>query len=256
MSLHRAALVALLSAALAGCGASAAPRAKSGKSSAGSEAAALQVRLGRGYLEQGKYETAHEKLERALQLDPGSVDAHTLMAILYERIDRPKLSEKHYRRAAELDPDDGSTNNNLGAYLCRYERYDEADAYFIRALEDPFYATPQAAWSNAGVCATRAGNSPKAETYFRRALEIDPKDASALFELASISFRKNEYLRARAFMQRLESTGHSDAAALELAVRIEERLGDAAAAAKYRERLKTEFPDRAPETPIEGSNSP
>jgi type IV pilus assembly protein PilF len=256
MSLRKAVAVAILAAVVAGCGASAAPRGKSQKDTPKQDAAELQVRLGRGYLEQGKFETAHEKLERALELDPASIDAHTLMAILYERIDRPKLSEKHYRRAAELDPEDGGANNNLGAYLCRYERYAEADAYFIKALDDPFYATPQAAWSNAGVCAARSGNAGKAEEYFRRSLEINPKDPAALYELALINFRKNEFLRARGFIQRFESVGQADAEALDLAARIEDELGDAAAAAKYRERLKSEFPDREPGPASERSKSP
>lgn len=256
MSLLRGVIVAVVSAALAGCGASAAPRAKSDKATPKQDAAELQVRLGRGYLEQGKFETAHEKLERALQLDPSSIDAHTLMAILYERIDRPKLSEKHYQRAVELDPEDGGANNNLGAYLCRFERYAEADRYFAKALDDPFYATPQAAIANAGVCAARAGEGDKAEAYFRRALELNPKDASSLYELALINFRKSQFLRARAFIQRFESAGQPDAAALELAARIEDELGDTAAAAKYRERLKNEFPEREPEPASEGSKSP
>jgi type IV pilus assembly protein PilF len=256
MSLHRLVLTATLALVLSGCGGSAVPRGKGSQPSPKQDAAEVQVRMGRGYMEQGKFETAHQKLERALQLDPASVDAHTLMAILYERIDRPALSEKHYRRAAELDAEDGSTNNNLGAYLCRLGRFDEADAYFLKALDDPFYATPQAALSNAGVCAVRAGATDKAEAYFRRTLELNPRDPAALYELALINFSKNEFMRARAFVQRFESAGRADASMLELAAKIEEQLGDAKAAAKYRERLKTEFPDHESGPAPEGSKSP
>ena len=148
------ALVLLLSACASGGGG---PRnTAAGPKSKNQQAAELQVKLGRGYMDQGQFETAFQKLEKALKLDPNSVDANTMMAVLYERIDRAKLSEKHYRRAVELDPDDGSTNNNLGAYLCRLERYEEADAHFRKALDDPFYATPAAAAANAGLCASRA----------------------------------------------------------------------------------------------------
>lgn len=219
-------------------------------------AAEDQVKLGRGYMDQRQYEIAHQKLEKALQLDPSSVDGNTLMALLYERIDRAKLSEKYYRRAVELDPEDGSTNNNFGGYLCRAGRFDEAETYFQRALDDPFYATPGAAAMNAGVCASLAGDAARAEKYFRRSLEANPNDPATLYEMALLSFRKDDFLRARAFMQRFESTGRSDAAALDLAAQIEDRLGDAAAAGKYRERLKTEFPDYEPGTPTRGSNSP
>jgi type IV pilus assembly protein PilF len=249
-------LACVLMLALTACASSGVPRNKNQRDTPKQSASELHVKLGRGYMEQGQFETAHEKLERALQLDPSSVDGHTLMAILYERIDRVPRAEKHYRRAVELDPDDGSTNNNYGAYLCRLGRYAEADEYFRRALDDPFYKTPEAAWSNAGACAARSGDMAKAEGYFRRSLEIDPKDASALYELALISFRKNEFLRARAFIQRFESSGTPSPSMLDLAAQIEEKLGDNAAAAKYRTRLKSEFPDYETGPVTEGSNSP
>jgi type IV pilus assembly protein PilF len=241
---------------LAGCASGGSVRSAPKADTPNQQAAELQMKMGRGYLDQGKFETAHEKLERALQLDPNSVDAHTLMAVLYERIDRAANSEKHYRRAVELDPEDGSTNNNFGAYLCRLGRYEEADKHFHLALNDPFYKTPEAAWSNAGVCAARTGNMEKAETYFRRSLEIQPKDPGTLYELALLNFRRSEFMRARAFIQRFEAAGGSDATALDLAARIEESLGDIKAATKYRERLKTEFPDYEPGTVTEGTNSP
>lgn len=260
MSLPSALLAVAVSLALAGCAASggSAPRpgAKNEVRTPASEAAALQIKLGRGYLDKGEYETAHEKLERAIELDPKSVDAHTLMAVLFERLDRPQFAEKHYRRAVELDPEDGSTNNNFGAYLCRLGRYEEADGYFQRALQDPFYKTPGAAYANAGVCAARGGQAQKSESYFRKALQANPNDSAALYELALAHYRKGDFMRARAFIQRFEAASRPDATALDLAARIEERLGDAAAAAKYRERLKTEFPDYEPDTANLGSNSP
>lgn len=262
MSLLRTLLVAAMSLALCACASTGGgareprPSAKSGEKPERNDAAELQVKLGRGYMDKGEYEIAHEKLERAIRLDPKSVDAHTLMAVLFERIDRSKFAEKHYRRAVELDPDDGSTNNNIGAYLCRLGRYDEADTYFQRALDDPFYKTPGAAFSNAGLCAARAGNAEKSEAYFRKSLDANPRDTAALFELALSSYRKNDFMRARAFIQRYEAAAKPDASALDLAAQIEERLGDNAAAAKYRERLKTEFPDYQPGAANQESSSP
>lgn len=257
---QRERLLALLACALlAGCASTSGggePRGKRSGTDPQTLAASDQVKLGRGYLERGEYETAHGKLERALELDPKSVDAHTLMAVLYERLERPQFSEKHYKRAVELDPSDGSVNNNYGAYLCRLKRYDEADGYFARAVDDPFYRTPAAALANAGSCAARAGDVAKAEAYFRKSLESNPGDAVALYQMALLTFGKGDFLRARAFIQRFESTSSPDAFALDLAARIEERLGDTDAAAKYRERLKTEFPDFEPGKDTGGSNSP
>jgi len=262
MSRHKFAVALLASLALAACSSSggsrdsAEPTSKRNSDDPKHQAAELQVKMGRGYMDQGEFETAHGKLERALELDPTSVDAHTLMAVLYERLDRGKFAEKHYKRAVDLDSDAGATNNNYGAYLCRTERYAEADIYFLRALDDPFYKNPESALSNAGLCAARAGNPTKSESYLRKSLETNPKDAGTLYQMALINFKKNDYMRARAFMQRFESANKPEASAIDLAAQIEERLGDTAAAAKYRERLKTEFPDYAPGTATKGPNSP
>jgi len=267
MSPREALLAVAFAAGLAGCGGGAnvadvgrgqtTPAGRSADAPARpSKARAVEVQIERGrqYMDRGQYEIAHEALTKALAQDGKSVDANTLMAVLHERIKRPEGAEKYYRKAVELDPEDGATNNNYGAYLCRLQRYAEADKHFQRALQDPFYKTPQSALANGGVCARAGGDLAKAENYFRQALEADPRNAAALYELARISFDKTDYLRARAFIQRFESASRPDASALELAARIEERLGDGAAASRYRERLKTEFPDYAPGT--DGESTP
>lgn len=209
-------------------------------------AAQLNVRLAQGYIEQNELEIARDKLVKALALDPKSADAHSTMAVLYERIGRSERAEEHFRRAVELEPEKGNTLNNYGTYLCRHGRYDEADAMFRRALDDPFYRTPAVAASNAGLCALSAGNLPQAEAYLRRTLEASPRDPTALLELARLHFREGDFLRARAFMQRLEASAPPSARALALAADIETRLGDARAAERYRTRLQTEFPDYEP----------
>lgn len=222
----------------------------------GKSEAEMQVKLGQGYLQQGKLEIAQEKLQRALQLDPSSVDAHTMLAVLNERINRPDQAEKFYRRATELKPEGGAVNNNYGAFLCGKGRYDEADTYFKRAIDDPFYTSPGDAYGNAGTCASKAGRRDQATAYFRRALEVQPKNPAALYEMARLSYDTNDNLRARAFMQRLEAVAPPEPEILALAERIELRLGDKSAAKRYRERLHQEFPDYQPVSTTEGSPSP
>lgn len=244
--------------ALGGCASGGGGRApaRADVDSPSQQAAQMQVQLGQGYLQQGKLETAQERLQRALKLDPRNVDAHTMLAVLNERINRPEIAESFYRKATELKPDGGAVNNNYGAFLCGKGRYAEADTYFQRALADPFYKTPGDAYGNAGTCAAKAGQPDKALAYFRNALETQPTNAMALFEMARINYEKNDNLRARAFMQRLEAVTPPEPQILELAERIELRLGDRSAAKKYRDRLEQEFPDYEPVTTTEGSPSP
>jgi len=254
MRLHRLVLPAAIL-LLAACASTPSSRPK-GEPTAAQSAAQTNIKLGQAYMQQGQLELALDKLQKAISLDPKSSEAHTVLAVLLERIGRLEQAGRHYALAVQYAPEDGSALNNQGAFLCRTGNYAEADALFQRALDDPFYRTPAAALANAGVCAHEAGNVGAAERYFRRALEFDPRDLTALLRLAQIHYGKQDYLRARAFLQRMEGAGGVSPVALDLGARIEERLGDAAAARRYRQRLGTEFPDFVPQDPSGETSSP
>jgi type IV pilus assembly protein PilF len=209
------------------------------------EAARVRVELGQRYLQRGKLELALDNLQKALQYDPKSVDAHTVIAVLYERIGNLHAAEQHYARAVELAPQSGDTNNNYGQFLCATGKYAQAQQYFARAMQDPFYKTPDALYTNAGVCLLKQDGDhlDEAETDFRRALEANPNNPIALYQLADVLYRKNDFFRARAFIQRFEAIGKPDPAALLLARNIEIKLGHAETARDYARRLRETFPD-------------
>jgi type IV pilus assembly protein PilF len=234
-----------------GACASAAPRTKSSEKAR--SAAEVHVALGQRYMQQGKLELALEKLEKALKFDSSYVDAHTVIAVLYERINDQRKASEHYRRAVELAPRNGAVNNNYGAFLCRTGKLDEAAQRFATAVADPFYKTPDVAYSNSGTCFLQADKFDRAEQDFRRAVEINPNSSEALFHLAGVLFRKNDFLRARAFLQRFEALGAASPDALLLGFNIENSLGNAREANEYARRLRTEFPDSPQRQKLEPS---
>lgn len=248
MSLRKAAMI-ILAAALAGCAASNSSETDPRRSGSAVDrvspvrAAEVNTRLGVGYLERGDVQVAMEKLELAVQQDPGHVPAHLALGIVYQSIDRNERALGHFETAVELAPDDGGAHNSYAALLCQMGRYREADRHFRAALNDPFYATPDVALANAGSCARRDGRDEEAERYLRETLEYDPQSRTALFNLAGLSFEQGEGLRARAFLQRLEAAGGLDARALLLAVQVERSLGSEAIAEGYARTLMERYPD-------------
>jgi type IV pilus assembly protein PilF len=219
------------------------------------KAAALYTDLGQKYLAQGKYENSLENLKKALAADPNYVDAHTVIGLLYEQIGENAKAEQNYRKAAQLMPKSGNENNNYGAFLCKLGRYDEAAKYFQIAVADPFYQTPAVALTNAGTCAIKGGKYDLAERDLRSALEYDPDNIEALFQMATVLYRKEDFFRARAFFQRYESVGRQSADALLLGRNIELRLGNAKAAMEYTRRLRTQFPDSEQSRSLDASSS-
>lgn len=219
------------------------------------EAARIHTALGQKYLQQGKYEVALEKLDRALRFDADYADAHTVIALLYERIGRRELAGKHYRRAAELRPTSGAELNNYAAFLCNGGQYAEAQGYFERAIADPFYQTPQVALTNSGTCLLKAGKLDRAEHDLRLALQRDPDNAEALFQLAEALYRKDDSFHARAFMQRFESVAPERPESLMLARNIELKLGNGAAAQEYTRKLLQGFPNSQQARTLLGQDS-
>ncbi|MGY6630861.1 MAG: type IV pilus biogenesis/stability protein PilW [Wenzhouxiangella sp.] len=205
--------------------------------------AEVNTRLGIGYMERGQLQLAMEKLETALRHDPEHVPAHLALALIYETINDSQRAGRHYRQAARLAPHDGATQNAYGVFLCRQGDFAQAERHFMLAVDDPFYDTPEVAWTNAGACSRRDGNLERAERQLRTALDYDSQYPDALFQLAWVSHLRNESLRARAFLQRFEAVAGADPGALLLGYRIESGLNNPAQADGYARRLEENFPD-------------
>ncbi len=247
MSARVAVLLLCAMLALAGCASDGTGGSFLGKSSDETKRAAeLQVQLAQEYLKRGNLEVARDKLKRALELDPYSAQAHTVSGFLNETIKEYVQAELHYKRAVELRPKDGDMSNNYASFLCRQQRFAEAEAMYRRAMSDPFYKTPEVALTNAGICAKDGGNLEQAEAYLREALDRKPGYGAALLPMASVLLARGDHLRARAFLQRYEAENPVSAEALFLGMQIEQALGDSRSAEDYRRRLESGF-SRSPE---------
>jgi type IV pilus assembly protein PilF len=213
----------------------------------GESPAEINARLGLSYMQQGNYEVALEKLQRALEQDANLPAAHHYIAALYNSIRNFELADHHYRRAIRLSPNDPALLNNFGVFLCEQERFREAEERFVRAAGIPGYQRPEEAWQNAAFCMLRVPDSRKAEDYFRQALAINPLLPGALYQASLLNFESGELMQARAFLQRYEAISRHNAQTLWLGVRIEHALNNLPAADDYARQLREEFP-RADET--------
>ena len=210
----------------------------------GRMAATDRVALAEQRLRAGQLDEAQIEVKAALKADPKSADAYTLMAMIDEQRGLSSQAGSHYAKAAELAPDRGAQLNNYGAWLCGNGRAAESLAYFDRALVDPAYATPAAAMANAGSCALTAGQTARADRDLRNALALDPASPVALAGMAENEYRAGRYFQARAFSERRLAAAPATQQVLQLASQIEQKLGDTAAAARYVQRMRAEFPEQ------------
>ena len=195
------------------------------------------------YMKLGDYEKSLEKLNRAREADPDYPGTYNVYGLLYQQIGRNKDAEKSFKKALKLYPNDSETLNNYGRFLCQQRRAEEAEKTFLTAAKNPLYATPELAITNAGTCAFSNNRLDAAESYFRRALEIDKEMPRALLQMSQLSFRQNKFLSARAYLQRYLAVARHTATSLWLGIRIEKEMGDNDALSSYMLSLKNNFPD-------------
>jgi len=216
------------------------------------EAAKLNAQLGVDYMRRGKYDIAQIKLEKAIDQDPRQSQAWAALGVLYAQMDEIDKAEHAYRRALDLGDSDPYVQNNFGVFLCGkyYEAkgkdprdISEALRFFENAATNIKYTTPQAAWTNAGVCARHIPDLDKAEGYFRKALQRSPDFPDALAQMAWLSLQRQDYIRARAFLQRYERVGPPTPETLLIGAKTEAALGDAVGARDYMTRLRSKFPE-------------
>ncbi|MDE2089920.1 MAG: type IV pilus biogenesis/stability protein PilW, partial [Gammaproteobacteria bacterium] len=208
----------------AGCTPSYQPREE--QQSTATKAAEINTQLGIIFMQQGKRDLALKKLKQALRQDSGLPSAHEAIAILYQELGETRKAGEHYEEAARLDPKDPIIQNNYGAFLCSQNKVKQAERHFMIAIKNPLYKTPQDAYTNAGLCMLRIPDRNKAEGYFRKALQVDPKAPIALREMARFNYHAAHYLNARAYLQRYMAVAPQTPDTLWLGIRIERKLGD------------------------------
>lgn len=230
--------LAALTISLAGCASS------SGRSSGADLARASEINLNLAVeqLRKGNLALAKEKLDRALEQNPRNAAAHSTAGVLYERLGETNKADSHYQRAIALDPKNSEYKNNYAAYLCKRGAYERGEKLALQAAKDLLYRTREAAFFNAGTCARSRGDLTRAGALFRAALEVRPRFAAALLELAEIEYEQQNYLSARGFLERYMEVGRATPASLWLGVQIERALGNTAVEQHYANRLKTEYP--------------
>lgn len=213
-----------------------------GRSKNPEQAANIYADLGLQYMQQGNLELALIKLERSLEIDENHKIANHYIAEVYKQLGNMEIAGEYYKKAVKLDPKNPNILNNYGAFLCSQGQFEKSEIYILRAVNSPRYRTPELAYENLGVCALATKNIDKAETYFRQALAINPSLPSPLYQMALIQFDKNDYLRARAFIERLHSVGYTRPS-LQLAIKVEQALGDSQAVSRYIGLLKEKYPE-------------
>lgn len=198
------------------------------------------------YYRLGKKKAAYQDIRQALALKPNHSMANNFMGIMqWFTFKEYKLAEKHFRRAIASDKTNATAYMNLGSLLCERGRIDAAIPMFDKAIKNQLYPNRALASENAGACLMRKPAPVRAETYFRKALQVRPKLSKSLYFMAKISYEGNRIVSAKGFLQRYMQIRRTKATSdiLLLAVKIESASGNRNKAASYAFKLRNTYPD-------------
>lgn len=194
------------------------------------------------YAVRGSYAQAESNIVKALAIDANSVDANNIAGLIYAKTNRPQLATQHFRKALVKSPNDSSTLNNYGNFLCDSGNLNQAEQVFLRAATHSSNANPEIAYTNAGLCAMRIPNPDQAANYFKTALDFKENNSIALYQLAQINFSKKHGVpaleRLRSYAKYAQHTPHT----LKLGIEIGRLLKNKQTEVNYFNLLQGNFP--------------
>jgi type IV pilus assembly protein PilF len=205
--------------------------------------AKLHTELGSLYFQSGNYIVALEEMTIAISINPNYAPAYSTRGLVLYYIKEFESAEKDFQQALRLDDRDPEISNNYGWYLCNTGKAKESIEYFLRALNNSLYKTPEVAFLNAGTCYLKLGDLDSAEDYVRRSLRFSPDNPQAFFQLAIISYKRGNYDAAKQHLKNVVRMSEPGPDVLWLYLRVERRLGDAQAESSFAAQLKRKFPD-------------
>jgi type IV pilus assembly protein PilF len=207
------------------------------------ERARIHTELAALYYSRGNHGVALQESMTAVEADPQYGPAYNVLGLVQMELKEDTAADRSFQQALAINPNDSEANNNYGWFLCNRGREKEAIAYFLAAVKNPLYQTPELAFTNAGICSRKLGSDKDAESYLLQALKLQPGQPRALQALAEIHYQRGDYGGTKQLVGRFLEVAQPTPEVLWLGVLSARGLGDRNAEASYALQLRRRFPD-------------
>jgi type IV pilus assembly protein PilF len=202
-----------------------------------------QLDLARGYLEQGNMERARTSLNKALEIDSRSVEAHVLLAVLYAAESEWGLAEQHFRTALSLDPMDAMALNNYGSFLFSRGRYEESVQNLSKLVQNTDYRARSQAYENLGLAQLKVNDRDGAWESFNRALQLSFSQPQSSLELSELAYDDGDIQSAAGYYDNFRALAQQNSRSLCLGMKIAQAQQELDRMASYALALNNLFPD-------------
>ena len=207
------------------------------------ERAKAHTELASLYYQQGNMGVALDEVRIALASDGAYAPAYSMRGLVQMYLLENEAAEESFQRALRLAPGDPEINNNFGWFLCQTGRERQSLGYFLEAIKNPLYQSPEKSYTNAGICAMQLRDYRMAEDYLQKALRYGRNRSPALMHLANLRYVTGDYEDAREFLTSHHEQADPSAESLWLALRVSRKLKNEELEASYASQLRRRFPD-------------
>lgn len=206
--------------------------------------AKIHTELAAAYYQAGNPAVALEEVRIALEADPNHVQAYSVRGLVYAQLKEIAKAEEDFQRALKIAPKNPDINNNYGWFLCETGQPRQSIQYFLNAVKDPLYETPEVAYANAGRCALKAGDMDGAQEYLLQALRVAKSQVpETRYQLANVFYLRGNLDESKIFLnEAVKAMEPPTPEALWLGIRLERKLGNKAGEGSYAAQLRSRYP--------------
>ncbi|HEX9195200.1 MAG TPA: type IV pilus biogenesis/stability protein PilW [Azonexus sp.] len=206
--------------------------------------AKIHTELAAAYYQAGNPAVALEEVRIALEADSDYVQAYSVRGLVHAQLKENAKAEEDFQRALRIAPKNPDVNNNYGWFLCETGQARQSIQYFLNAVKDPLYETPEVAYANAGKCALKAGDMDGAQEYLLQALRLARSQApETRYQLANVFYLRGNLDESKVYLnEAVKAMEPPTPEALWLGVRLERKLGNKAGEGSYASQLRSRYP--------------
>lgn len=205
------------------------------------ERATIRLTLATSYFQEGQYDVALEETSRVLDIDDTFSDAYSLRGLIYQRQGEFPKAEASFRRALQLKPSDADARHNLALMYCQNNQLAQAVDEFNQAVAAARQRDRGKTLLAMGICQVRLGDRNGGEASLARALQADPGNPLAAYNLALLQYQRGAYPEAMASVRVLNNGDRANAESMWLGIRIARKAGDGRTMRDLIEQMRRRF---------------
>mgnify|MGYP001040844539 CR=1 FL=1 len=177
-------------------------------------------RAGRAFVDQNDLDGAIPLFQRALEINPASVEAHLALAAVFTTQHKREEAKRHFQRILDLRPEHADAHQGLAALLHEEGKLGAAADHCREALRaKPDFPKAQ---MSLGLILLETNKLGESITHLKEAARLDPENPAVHYYCGHVLYRQGKPAEAVPYYQRaLELDGQFVPALLDLAsVRI------------------------------------